>query len=296
MAGTQGRSIGASVGRQARQWGALTPVGLLVIINVIVFVAMHFAAIIHPSGGANLLDRLTLPLSRLEILRQPWSLLTYMFVQVDLFHLLFNTLGLAIFGFWLSQTAGRVIVIPLYVLGALAGGFITLLAAHIPGAEVLFRHDHLMGGTAGVMAIVLASTLFMPDHVVHLYFLFPIKMKYLGLSMVALDVLSLIFLHNPAGHISHLTGAMVGVIFIRSIPRRERRRLVSLTELLKQSGIKDFDRITSGRRPLRDDEHQHLRVSREEQLDRILDKINREGVHSLTTAEKKFLDEYSRSL
>lgn len=296
MAGTQGRSIGASVGRQARQWGALSPVGLLVIINVTIFACLHLASVIHPQGAAHLLDKITLPLSRLEILRQPWSLLTYMFVQVDFFHLLFNMLGLAVFGFWLSQTAGRIIVFPLYMLGALVGGFVTVLVAHIPGADVLFRHDHLIGGTAGVMAIVLASTLFMPDHVVHLYFLFPIKMKYLGLGMVALDLLALLFLHNPAGHISHLAGAMVGVIFIRSIPRRERRRLVSLTELLKQSGIKDFDRITSGRRPLRDDEHQHLRVSREEQLDRILDKINREGVHSLTAAEKKFLDEYSKSL
>lgn len=296
MASTQGRSIGASVGRRARQWGAMSPVGLLVLINIIFFVALHLAAAIHPGGAAQLLDRLTLPLARLEIFRQPWSLLTYMFVQVDFFHLLFNMLGLAVFGFWLSQTAGRVIVIPLYILGALVGGFVTLLVAHVPGAETLFRHDYLMGGTAGVMAIVLASTLFMPDHVVHLYFLFPIKMKYLGLGMVALDLLSLLFLHNPAGHISHLAGALVGVVFIRSIPRRERRRLVSLAELLKQSGIKDFDRITAGRRPLRDDEHQHLRVSREEQLDRILDKINREGVHALTAAEKKFLDEYSRSL
>lgn len=293
MASAQGRSIGQSVGRRARRMAALSPVALLGLMSGAVFLSLLIISAISPEAASRLFGSLRLPLGSLEILHQPWSLLTYMFVHVDFFHLLFNLLGLAVFGFWLTQTAGRAIVLPLYMLGALIGGFITLLVAHIPGLEALFRQDYLIGGTAGVMAIVLASTLFMPDHVVHLYFLFPVKMKYLGLGMVAVDVLFLLFSHNPGGHISHLAGALVGVLFIRSLPRRERRRIVSLSELLQQSGIKDFDRIAAGRRALRDEEHQHLRVSREEQLDRILDKINREGLQSLTTTEKKFLDEFS---
>ncbi|MCS6980807.1 MAG: rhomboid family intramembrane serine protease [Flavobacteriales bacterium] len=268
----------------------------LAIVNIAIFVLLQVADRLHPLTGSQWLQFLGLPLAPLQVFTKPWTMLTYMFVHSDFFHLIFNLIGLGIFGFWLSQTAGRLILVPLYLLGGLCGAVLTLTVAHIPGAETLFRHEMLLGATPCVMAIVLASVLFMPDHIIHLYLLFPVKMKYLGLGLVAVDLISLLFLHNPGGHLSHLGGAAVGWLFIRSFPRRERRRLMSLSDLLKHSGVTDFDRIMAGKRPLNDEEQNTLRISREEQLDRILDKINREGLHSLTNAEKKFLDDYSRSL
>ncbi|MCX7650608.1 MAG: rhomboid family intramembrane serine protease [Flavobacteriales bacterium] len=289
-----GYTPGPSVKQRVKRFVLFSPVALLAFINILVFFIIHITSAASPATAARIVDVLALPLGRLSIFQQPWSLVTHIFVHTDFFHVLFDLLGLTIFGFWLSQTAGRIILVPLYLLGGLFGGLLTLAVAHIPGVEQIFHQSHLAGGTAAVMAIVLASTLFMPDHIVHLYFLFPVRMKYLGLGMVALDVISLLFLSQPAGHISHLGGALVGVLFIRSIPRRERRRLVSLSDLLKASSVKDFDRIMAGKKALKDEEYNHLRVSREEQLDAILDKIRRDGLQSLNAAEKKFLDEYSR--
>lgn len=296
MRGSPTSAPGKALLRPRRTMAQVSPVAFLAVLNTAIFFLLQVVDWAHPLTGGQWLRVLGLPLEPLQVFSRPWTLLTYMFIHTDFFHLIFNLLGLGIFGFWLSQTAGRIIVVPLYLLGGLCGAALTLAVAHIPGAETLFRHEMLVGGTPCVMAIVLASVLFMPDHIVHLYFLFPVKMKYLGLGLVAVDLISLLFLHNPGGHLSHLGGAAVGLLFMRSFPRRERRRLISLSDLLKHSGVTDFDRIMAGKRPLNDEEQNSLRVSREEQLDRILDKINREGLHSLTNAEKKFLDEYSRSL
>ena len=268
--------------------------GFLISFQVLIFFFLQILSKIDSLSGAFVLKNTALPLQPFEIFSRPWTILTYMLVHTDFFHLIFNILGLAIFGFWLSNSMGKGALIPLFLLGGLVGGFLVLLAVHLPGLSALFQKSFLLGASAGVMAIVLASTLFMPEHVVHLYFLFPVKMKYLGLGMVALDVLSLLFSQNVGGHLSHLGGALVGFLFIQTLPGRGSRKLVSLSDILKTTQSVLSDRHVNYGRPLNDDEYNEMRVNQEEHLDKILDKINSQGMASLTNAERKFLEEFSK--
>jgi hypothetical protein len=48
-------------------------------------------------------------------------------------------------------------------------------------------------------------------------------------------------------------------------------------------------------RPLTDDEFNERRASRENKLNKILEKINRSGIESLSQHEKNFLENYHQS-
>ena len=62
------------------------------------------------------------------LLRHPWTLLTYAFTHEGFFHILFNMLNLYWFGQLLREYLGDRRLVSIYVLGALAGAAVFLLA------------------------------------------------------------------------------------------------------------------------------------------------------------------------
>ena len=121
----------------------------LIYINVGVFVVTTLVSVflrLFYIGGASWMNFMTLPASIPEFLKQPWSLLSYMFLHADPLHLLFNMLWLYLFGqLFLSFFSARHFR-GLYLLGGICGGLFYMLALNVFPYFTPYIYIHFIGG------------------------------------------------------------------------------------------------------------------------------------------------------
>ncbi len=274
----------------------LVNIGLFVIINLIrVF---DFGAGSNPDSIYNILNRgIALPSSMQELLTQPWSIVTHMFLHNGFWHILWNMLLLFWFGRIVGDFIGDKRILPLYFLGGFAGAIIYILSDNfLPSGSG--GHAIAMGASAAVMAIIWTAAALSPDYIMHLILIGPIKLKYIALALLFLDIIGTAGMHNSGGHFAHIGGALLGIGYVFSL-----RNGTDLASPLQ----KFFDFFTSLQSPkIPKTPRKKLRVihgaqssdqnettqrgyDEQEELDRILDKINLEGYEKLTPEEKEFL-------
>ena len=135
-------------------------------------------------------------------------------------------------------------------------------------------------------------------------FLGAVSLKWVAIVTIAIDLLSVTGA-NAGGHLAHLGGALVGVIYALSMRHGHDitaplnaviDRIVNLFRRKPRMGkFQNYRRHTSTppRKP-----QAGSRVSREDQaeLDAILDKIKKSGYTSLTPEERKRLFDVSRRI
>lgn len=138
-----------------------------------------------------------------------WTLLTYGLFHGSLTHLLVNGIQLFFFGPIVERSIGARRMIWLLALSVLAGGLAHTAAYW--GAPV-----GLLGFSGACFAIMVGCLFFAPNATVYLYFAIPLKMKYLVVGMVVLEVV-LLFGNSGSGisHLGHLAGAAVGFVLLR---------------------------------------------------------------------------------
>ena len=228
-----------------------------------------------------------------RILLQPWTLLTYMFAHGTFWHLFFNMLGLFFFGPPLEARWGSSEFIKYYLICGLGGAALSFLFA--PSSPII-------GASAAVYGIMLAFAMNWPDMPIYIWGIFPVPAKYLVAIFALMSFLSMI---NGSGgniaHAAHLGGFAAGFIYLKldrpgglfsGMRKNFKRRRLTVVP-----GEKDDRRgapaPTAAPAPGR-----RSSVAREEglldELDRVLDKISTQGMNSLTSDERKLLDEVSR--
>lgn len=201
-----------------------TPVTRVIIINASVFVLISLIEIADWISSHSrvigtieylLTSNLTLPLGGARFLQKPWTLLTYMFVQEDLFHILWNMVTFYWFGKLLSYYTATKKIIPLYILGGIAGGLIAMFSVSvIPMFQGYAAVQRLTGASAAVTAIIVASATLVPDVKMNVLLIGPVKLLYIAVFVIFIDVLNLASNGEVAGNISHLGGALMGYFFI----------------------------------------------------------------------------------
>ncbi len=248
---------------------------------------------------------------------QWWTVVTYMFVHGGLFHLGFNMLTLFFFGPRVERAWGAGPFVRYYILCGLGGWL-----AHL----MLARNTTLIGASAAIYGVMLAYAVRWPDDEVYLFFAVPVKVKWLVAILV---VINLVMGLAPGGDVSglanfaHLGGFAAGWLYLhypstgsiqrlrqrvsqvpdvpdetpRAIPRsgpaprsRERHDIDEIVARSKAAVVKRPSPPAPA--PLR----VNPAASRTEELDLVLDKINRQGMESLTVDERRLLDEMSRRL
>ena len=138
-----------------------------IFINAAVFFAIHAVGVVATLFRLSSLDPLpflAVPSQLNIILIRFWTLLTYMFVHVGFMHILFNMLWLYWFGkIFLSYFNDRTLG-SLYVIGGLAGALLYIIAFNtIPYYIYESGHGIMIGASASVMAIVMATAFYRPD-------------------------------------------------------------------------------------------------------------------------------------
>ncbi|HEY4799673.1 MAG TPA: rhomboid family intramembrane serine protease, partial [Bacteroidia bacterium] len=185
----------------------------IILINVVVFLIINITdALLRFNGnGISLVFWLAIPGNSFLALSHCWTFFTYMFLHEELLHILFNMLWLYWIGKIFSEYAGSKRLVAVYILGGLSGGILYAIAALVfPG---IFNNTFLLGASAGVMAVVIATAVLLPEYIIHLMFFGPVRLKYLALVSFILTSL-LDFSQNTGGKIAHIGGAIFGVLFM----------------------------------------------------------------------------------
>jgi len=267
----------------------------LLYINIAVFLAVKIIGVIFFLLSAeqtfSIANWLAVPADFSNLILKPWTIFTYMFLHVDFFHILFNMLWLYWFGVLFLSYFDEKKLLSLYLTGGLAGAALYILAFNIfPAFSEVLPVSFALGASASVIAIVIAVSVYAPDHTIHLLFLGPVKLKYIALVTIAIDVLS-IASSNAGGHIAHLGGALYGYLFVQQYKKGKNinkgfdRFMDKLFSLFKP---KPKFKVTY-KRPMTDIEYNKEKIKKQKDVDQILDKIAKSGYDSLTKKEKEIL-------
>jgi hypothetical protein len=185
-------------------------------------------------------------------------------------------------------------ILPLYIIGGLSGALIYVLAFNLlpvfrPAVPVSF----MLGASASIFAIVFGAVALNPDHELGLIFFGPVKIKYIAIISLLLDVINIPY-SNAGGYIAHVGGALSGYLFIKALQNGydiskvftapialfSRKPKVKVS-YKSAAGPKASPTVPRGK-------------GDQEKVDEILDKIARSGYDSLTKEEKDFLFHYSK--
>ncbi len=224
---------------------------------------------------------------------RPWTVLTYMFVHSSFLHILFNLLVLYWFGKMFLQYLSQRQLFGVYLLGGLAGALVFIVAYNIiPVFAVVKNVAFAIGASASIMAIVFAIAVLVPNLPVRLAFIGQMKLKYLAMIIVAIDLLSIPF-GNAGGHFAHLGGALMGAIFAicyskgTDITIPLSRFFTWIGNLFKSEP--KAKPSAGGRRAETDAEYNRRKAREQREIDKILDKVKESGYSSLTKEEKEKL-------
>jgi len=279
----------------------------LILINTIVFlvvgivnVFMFIFGVEVAADPANPIVRfLALPSSLSALLLKPWTLFTYMFLHEGFFHVLVNLFMLYVGGIIFLQYLSETKLFWTYILGGLMGAVFFILAFNTFGIfEGAKDHAVLLGASASGLAILIAVATYVPDYTIQLLLIGRVKLKYVAIAFVAIDVLSIPY-GNAGGHIGHLGGAFWG--FIYAFYLRKGSDLYKVFDGLNMPNFggktrqAKFDTFRQeGRRPMDDITYNTRKQASQEQIDRILDKISKAGYDSLSKEEKEMLFKSSK--
>ncbi len=227
------------------------------------------------------------------VLHRPWTLISYMFLHFDFLHILFNMVVLYVGGRLFSDFIGSDRLVATYLLGGIAGAIFYIVSFNIfPAFREVVSFSLAIGASASVLAIFIAIAAYMPDYQLPLLLFGRIRLKYIALVFVVLDVIS-IDKGNPGGHLAHLGGAMWGFTYARLLKTGKDPALVLgfyLGKLSRLFSRKPTFRVEYTReRPVTDDEYNDLKAEKQKRIDEILDKISHSGYNSLTKEEKELL-------
>ena len=276
----------------------------LIYINAGVFLVVKLLSVIFTLLGiSNIwISYLELPAFVQTLLKQPWSILTYMFMHHDFIHLIFNLLTLYWFGKMFIGYFSQKQLVGLYFLGGIGGALFYMLAYNfVPSLNSHLFLSYLIGASASVMAIIFALVRYIPDEEVHLALIGPVKLKYLGIAMLVLDVIGTTSI-NAGGSIAHIGGAVTGYFFAqliinsgKDITEPINRVIGWVNDLFKQNKKPKFTvhRNTSKTDEEWNMENKNRKRENNEEIDRILEKIKKSGYANLSDEEKKRLFDLS---
>ena len=278
----------------------------LIFINVAAYVLLMLLGVVLGLFGiriGSLISDLYLPADLLQLMRRPWTLITYMFLHSGAWHLLGNMLWLYWFGRLFLYFFSSKHLRGLYVVGGLMGGLLYIIAYNVfPVFRDQLYSSTLVGASASVLAIAIATAIREPEYRINLMFVGPVRLKYFALFIVLFDFLY-VGSNNAGGHIAHLGGALAGWWFARGITqgydithwanacidaignlfrKRERKpRKPKMKVHVNNSRTADYD-------------YNARKKSKSDEIDRILEKLKKSGYSSLTDEEKRKLFEASK--
>jgi len=270
----------------------------LLVLTISIFVLQHILNISFPGYGGRpnrfLTNWFAFSAENFKALKV-WTVLSYAFLHstTTIMHIVGNMLGLFFIGRHLEPLLGKSQFLLLYCSGAVVGACM-YLAVHFNGS------DPVVGASAAVFALVAFFCLRFPNESITLllFFVLPltIKPKWLFWGLLGYSVFSLLSSELPGkahvAHSAHLGGFLVGVLYFRYVYEarpvfmaRPTGPSIELPEWVKRR------KKTKLQNSYRVNRSTNSNSGLQQELDRILDKINASGFGSLNETEKATLNQ-----
>ncbi len=255
---------------------------ILLTINIVIFVFQLFFL-----SYFNLHIERFFALNPLKIVEKYWlwQIVTYMFLHspVNFFHILFNMYLLWMFGAPVEEAWGNKTFLKYYFFSGIGAGLSILLLNYFQAP-----FSYTIGASGAVFALLLAYGLVYPDHKILLFFVIPLKAKYL---VVLYGVLELMLMFSSPGsnisHIGHLGGLFFGFLYfvffkrIYLFPNKKVNEAFNLLRDINQKVEKIKDKAFEN--------------SRNEYIQKATI-IQKKGSDQRTDSEKKFLQSLMESI
>lgn len=201
-----------------------------------------------------------------------WQLVTYMFLHSTsgLWHILFNMLMLWMFGSELEAVWGRKRFLTYYFFTGIGAGLCSLI----------FYNTFVIGASGAIFGLLLAYGMIYPDRILLIFGIFPMKARHAVILFGFITFLSAVGgARDNVAHFAHLGGLLFGYIYMKNFGNVQSWLNLEI----------EFSRKPKGRKKQRSEEEK-IEFSMLD-VNMILDKISREGIKSLTSREKKILDQ-----
>jgi len=245
-----------------------TVVGRLLIANIVVFLLSY---LIPPLGNFIETWFSVFPVSWKTVLLQPWRIITYQFLHGGFSHIFFNMLWLYFLGPVLERHWGPRKFLFFYLACGAAGGIVYPVLVFAGWMKV----GILIGASGAIFGVLAAAAILFPMLNVYIWGIFPVKLVFIALFAFFISVMALF---KPAqgsdtggqtAHFAHLAGMIVGAVYTAWPYITVRYRLKSRTSPW-QKKIQDQQQLAA-------------------QVDKILEKVYRHGISSLSRKEKQIL-------
>ena len=211
-----------------------------------------------------------------------WQIVSYMFLHGGFTHILFNMIALWMFGSALERVWGAQEFLKYYLITGIGGGLCYALfnmGSPIP----------TVGASGAIYGLLLAFAVLFPNEIIYIWGILPIKAKYFALIFGGIEFLASFNSGSGVAHLAHLGGMAVGYIYLKR----------------KGGGGKAFGGHFGGNRMKEwnqkikeaDEIREQEEIERiRQEVDELLDKINRVGFDGLTKKEQQRLEEASKFL
>lgn len=282
----------------------------LILVNIIIFAALTFVRVVYLITDApkdqfvsQVIPWAVLPANGMQLLTHPWTIITYMFVHIDFWLLLSSLVWFWGYGELLQGLYGYQHILPLYLLGGLAGALFFILSFQfVPVLEPLqsTANSIHVGASASVMAIIICVTILVPKYRVFPMLaggipIFIITLIYIGLSFLGQKgILSDGYLAAQAG------GALIGIFYGYRIKKGFNpgeginhvfyriSHIFEPKDTLTAIPVEHIKRKKHSRKKSLPP-YKRIGPVSQNKVDELLDKISRTGYKSLTSEEKEIL-------
>ncbi len=285
----------------------------LIFINLLVFLFIGFTSVVGTlmQGDSQFFidvfnhKLFTLDTNLIGFLYKPWGIFTSIFAHFSFMHILFNMLMLYFTGRAFEQLFSEKKLLYTYILGGIIGGIFEIVAHSIFPVFETYQ-TVIVGASGSVMAIFMAIAFYRPNLEVNLFGVFPLKIIYLALAYLVMNLLSLA---KPDGtaHFAHLGGAFIGYLSVKNM--NNSKNIITRFQNFIESIVQFFKKLFTKKQPKftvqkggsarggfkTDEEFNYEAKQRQIQIDAILDKIAKSGYESLSKAEKEFLFKQSQN-
>lgn len=228
-----------------------------------------------------------------------YQFVTYMFLHANFTHLLFNMFALWMFGRVMEQVLGPRRFLTLYMVCGIGAGLMQELAQYIYYSNSIlstYPPEALngwltVGASGAIYGILLSFGYTFPDQRLFIIpFPFPIKAKYLIAGYAVIEVLSMLGqTADNVAHMAHLGGMLFAWLLL--VYWKKPRQGFRFGRKDKSQTHGTTIRWTT--RSESEIDYNAREKAKQEEVDRILQKVRNHGYGSLTEEEKKKLFEAS---
>ena len=276
----------------------------IIYINIGVFLFLLilnvFAALMKFGNFIDLTSYLELSSSPYTFLRKPWTLLTYMFVHLSIGHIFWNMILYFFAGRIFEDILGKKAALKTYLIGGSVAGLLHIITYNIFPLYRDLPESPVIGASGAVMAIFVGLATYTPNYEAYFFGVLKIKLKYLAIGFVILDILGVANTGDRVAHFAHIGGAVWGFLYASNIKNGKdisnwiTAPIIAFIGIFKKKKIKIVYKSTKKKQqPKTTSSDTKIR---QEKVDAILDKIKASGYDSLTKDEKDYLFNASKNI